>query len=322
MQPMRKKKPAKAKAKGRPQNSTPVVRAQRIAKKPAMAQMPRCPSFNGQSAMRFPVHYRSTITVVPGTSIISAFAPFNNTLGATYFQSVAPPNAGAIVTSVQFCTDPYLTSLLTPITTSGANNALSVRATRFCVEFLVTDALATVNQSILINKWRQPGMPHLNGLAPEFNTVWEALQEDVNTMEIPMAAALHTRCVNTAMQERSALDFTPVATTTAAWISVYGGTSSTTDVGNYRAPWYPIVMSVANTGSTAITLRVIVKAEFEIIAPPNNWVSRLHQPLPTGGPGAEEAWWKHQRGLHDSNIKSLHSGPMNRTSAGYVGVSA
>lgn len=277
--------------------------------------IPVCPNFNGVSAFRYPVCHRAAeFSCLAGQSVLGIFAPHNDCLGLIEVQTAFPPNAATAIAAGAI-TDSYLTSLLTPVTTSGASNALSARWTRFCVEFMVSDALASVSSTLAMMRWTQPGVPTLTGNPPEFFSVYKSLYSSDELVEAPCAQFTHTQCLHTGMQERSALDFTPITLGAGAWSNVYGNTAGTTQIGNYNAPWSPIVAFIGS--ATAVTIRVIIRGEIEVIAPPNNFLSRLHKPLPLSGVGGEEKWWLAQRALKASPLRPT-DGP-NRQVKGYLG---
>jgi len=294
----------------------PVPQQQR--KKKVTNGIPVCPCYNAVSAFRFPVCFRSNaFSIAGGGSALGLFAPFNDCLGVIYNQAVQPPNASTAVTQTTLI-DPFLTTMLQPTGTSGAQDNLSVRFTSYCVEFMVTDALSSVNSTLTLVRWVQSGVPLASsGAAPEFYSMYNSMNEHRGLVEVPCAQLTRTHCLHTCMQERSALEFTPVPTGSSAWTTGYGNTSGTSTTGSYNAPWVPIVGLLSSPNN--VTVRMVIKATVEVVAPPNNFLSRLGKKLPTGGADAEGIWWRYCDRLRTSRLVMTQGLP-GRTTAGYVGI--
>jgi len=295
----------------------PPVQIARTKKHNAPRGVPPCPSYNAVMAFTFPVAHRSNQFVInAGTSALGVFAPFNDVLGNVFSQAVSPPNAVAVPTQVPII-DPYLTSLLTPVTTSGATNALAARWTSFCVEFMVSDALASINSTMSLVRWTQNGVPLVSTVgASEFFSIYNSINDHPKLIEVPCAQLTHTHCLHTSMLERSALDFTPIATGLGPWSTVYGNTASSTTVGSFNTPWAPIVGLLSS--SSNVTVRIVIRGTIQVVAPPNNYLSRLCKKLPVGGPSSESDWWRHCDTMRDSKI-SVSTGLPSRSTIGFTG---
>lgn len=325
--PTQKTKPARKGA--RPQRSKRSSKARKPAAQPKKKMSQKtpalkmvCPSFSATPYFTYPVSFKtSAITMPANYSVIVVLAPFNDQLGAAYFQAVSPPNATTAV-SPTIITDPYVTSVLSRVSTTGATNAPSVRWTSFCAELLVSDSLANVNNTIQIVRWDQSGVPLVaSGAAPEFFSMYSSVQEHPRLLEQPSAVFTHARCVRTYMQDRSALEFTPVNTGSSAWSSVYGDTGTTTDIGSFPAPWAPLVITMS--GTSTISLRLVIKGTMEIQPALNSFLTRLAKPRQACPVGAEEAWFRGQRAIYDEGIRATVGTATQlpgRSSAAFVGL--
>lgn len=312
---MKKKRPSRPKRRvtSQPSNAKP----QKQKKKSSLVAM--CPCYSAISAFKYPIAYKVTVAVPASSTVIGVLAPFNDCLGTYYKQLVSPPDTTTAVAQTTII-DPYLTSLLNPPSTSGATNALAARFSSFCVEFMVTDALAGVNNTVSFLRWQQSGVPLTSsGGAVEFNGTWFALGENPGVIEVPCAQLTRTHCIHSGMTERSALEFTPVSTGSTAWANVYANTAGTISVGSYNPPYKPIVFAVSNaTGSNTVTLRLLIRGVIEVSPPPASFLSRIAKPLPTGGPDAEAKWWRYQAALNTSPIK-LSTGLPSRRASAFIG---
>jgi len=296
-------------------------RVKKNMKKVLMSTSPVfCPSYANIEAFEYPFLYRTDVACAPGNSIIAVFAPVNDFFGYVYTQAASPPNATTVPTSVGL-SDTFLSSLLNPVSTSGATNAVAARFTEFCIEILTKDALSSVNNTVQLVRWTQGGVPLVSsGAAPEFSSTYNSIGEHPKLIEEPSAYFTGTKCLHTGMLDRSALEFTPVTLGGTYWNGVYGFTAGTSSIGQMM-PWSPILMTMttASTG-TASNFKVIIKGKIQINAPPNNYLSRIQKPIPTGGVGAENRWWENQSLLKRSGLLST-SGP-GRATSGYVGLKA
>lgn len=282
-----------------------------------------CPSYNAIDAFNFPVNFRLTKAVASGTTNIGVFAPYNDVLGYIYSQNVSPPDAVTPVSSNTY-TDPFITDILTPQTTSGAANATMARWTEFCIEVMVTDALGTINNTIQFVRWQQAGCPVVGtGAAPEFATVWTAIGEHPRLHEQPSAYFAGSKCFHTGMQDRTALEFTPITNGIATYNAVYGTTSGTATIGT-GMPWSPIVFAITSPAGSSCTLRIVVKGNIQVSVAPNKFLSRLQKPLSHGDPGAESRWWAKQTALKTMPLVMPGGRPTGkgRGVSGYVGMSA
>jgi len=270
--------------------------------------------------------------------MIALFAPFNDVLGAFVTQSNATgiPDTTTSPTFT-YVTDPYVTSALTPVP-SGAANLPSVRWTNFCVSVYDLDAIATVSQSMQAVKWVQAAIPLAaspltGGPASSYGGMYNSISEmdtnsGVRTREVPIAALLEGVCFRSAMIDRSGLEFTPVATGSAAWTAAYGGQSSGTNasIGSFL-PWAPLVfnvnlpppttpvgVSISGTGLVqTINLRFVVEGEIEISPPANNFMYRMGRTQGLGGPAAEHSWFAAQRVLLEQGFVGGDAPSMGRT---------
>lgn len=278
-----------------------------------------CPSYNAISAFKYPIAYKTTISVPATSTVIGVLAPYNDCLGIYYKQNVSPPDATTAVAQTTII-DPYLTSLFTPPSSSGATNALAARFVSFCAEFMVTDALAGINNTVSFLRWQQSGIPVTSSGAPaDFQGMWLALGENPGLIEVPSAQLARTHCIHSGMVDRSALEFTPITIGSTAWANVYANTAGSTSTGSYNAPYKPVVFAVSNaTGSNTVTLRVLIRGEAEVSPPPASFLTRISKPLPTGGADAEAKWWRYQSALNSSPIK-MSSGLPSRRISGYIG---
>lgn len=309
-------------AKAKPQPRKNLVKRQ-IAKMKRISKARRilCPSYNAIDAFNFPVTFRVTKGVAASSTVIGVFAPYNDILGYIYQQGMSPPDALAPVSSVTV-SDPFIFDLLTPTSTSGAANASMARWTEFCIEIMVTDALGTVNNTIQLVRWQQGGVGLIgSGNAPEFYSTWNAIGEHPRLIEEPSAYFVGTKCFHTGMQDRSALEFTPLVNGTPSYNAVYGSTLGTSNIGA-NLPWSPIMFALTSPAGSSCTIRVIVKGNIQVSVAPNKFLSRLQKPLPSGSADAENKWWKEQHMLKTMPLVSpqeRQSGK-GRSVQGFVGM--
>jgi len=285
-----------------------------------------CPSFNSVNALRFPISFRNyKIKVEPGHSAIAVLAPFNDCLGIVYKQGASPPsanNASHPITQ-DAIVDPYLTSLLTPLDTSGAINAAAVRFTRFCVEIMSVEAVGQISGTVQILRWNQSGVPITSsGAAVEFASVYDSVCTDDNMHEVTSAQLLTNHCIKSGMADRSALEFTPVILGAPQWASAYAHTGGSTELGTFNMPFRPIIIAVTSPYGQAfngpVTLRLIVKAEVEVVPPERSFLSRMAKPLPVGGVGSEERWWQAQNAINKSPLVVARDS-QSRSAKAFVG---
>jgi hypothetical protein len=312
--------PKKGKARPVAPKKKPTARA---ARSRAIA-VPRagklqCPLFSPVPVLSFPVKYRYQTTITAGRTKILVLAPWSDVLGRVYEQAASPPDGVTAVTTSDII-DPYLTSLFTNVSTSGAGNYLAGRWTNFCVEMLCKSAVGDVSQSALMLKWTQSGVPVASsGSIAEFQSTWTSMGEHVGLKEYPLAQLMATKCIATGMFDRTALEMTPMRTGAADWASTYGNTSYTTSVGSV-IPWTPIVIAItAPAGAVSPVMQFNIEGRVEVNPSLNNFLCRIAKTPPAPAPGQEERWMAHQRDLINSDI-TYKPGRQNRDPAGVLGL--
>lgn len=322
--------PAKAKPSSKAAQPKRAPRSKKASKprnpgqrspKLAVAKIPRsvrCPSLNGLPFFSYPVVYKSSaFSIAANSSAIAVIAPFNDCLGAVFSQAATPPDTTTAVAQT-YIIDPYLTSLLTPPSITGSTNSLCVRWTSFCVEVLVSDALASVNNTVQLVRWVQNGVPVCAAGTPaSFQNTYSSLQEHNRLVEQPAAAFTSAKCFRSGMLDRSALEFTAVATSHTPWFSVYGNTGASTTIGSFNPPWSPLVLSI--TGASALNLKLVIRGNVEVIPPMASFLARLAKPRPDSPPGAEEAWWRMQRRILAEHLTPVGD-TRNRRAGPYIGM--
>jgi hypothetical protein len=321
-----------------------------------MLKQPTLPVYSPMPLVRFPIHFRADLSlnssilfgsppVATAESAIMVLAPFNDYLGTVWKQANATGIPDAVTVPTNFgLTDPYITSLLTPVTTSTSTNASMVRWSKFCVQVINLDPLSTVQSSVQALCWLQQGFPlGAANSAPNYYSMYTTLAEastgnGMKTHEISSAKLTGGKCFTTGMIERSAVELTPASLGSGAWNNIYGNSSgSGAIVGNGGSPWAPIVMAftipppstppgvvVAGTGaSSSLRFRIIVEAVMEMAPAPNNFLYRMAQTPAVTPASAETAWFSHQRTLLKEGWIDLgdHFQPgMRRSVGGYIGV--
>lgn len=270
--------------------------------------------------------YRTTVaSSTSARTVIFVAAPCNDVLGATYVQGVSPPNAAAAITTTPLV-DPYITSLLTPITTSGSggstSNSWGVRWAEFCMEVVCPTALASVGGcNTRMCRWPQTGIPLVNSqAAPEFFSTYSSMLEFPETVYTAPANFVAAKCYHSAMRDRSALEFSQIGTGTPTWDSVYGASTAMTSIFGIGAgmPWFPLVFSA--TGNSLPEFEVVIKGVIEVLPPANSFLYRVGRVLPSPAPDAEAKWMARQRALATSPLTTPATQGVNRSAAGYLGV--
>lgn len=312
-------------------------------------RMVMCPTIASLPTFRFPVHFRQQTQLVSnvnygtgatsGQSAIFVFAPWADVIGVQFKQSNSSgvPDGTTAITST-FFTDPFITSLLTPLTTSSSANVPAVRWTDFCVKVTAKDSVMSTAETCMFLKWTQSGVPVVGTITPvDYQSTYLSMTEAINNSgwkvhEIANAHLLGTRCFRAAMIDRTGLELTPVSTGSSAWQSVYGDTSSTSVVGAYSMPWTPLVIqcgakpglvpSGTGTGGSvaSVTYAIEVIGTIEVAAAANNFVSRLATKQPRGGPNGEYNWFCEQDRVLARGLEAVPSNGMTRSARGPLGI--
>jgi hypothetical protein len=255
---------------------------------------------------------------------IYVLAPWADTLGRRWNQAVYPPDAATVPTTTTI-TDPYITDLLTNVTTSGATNSNAARWTSFCVEVTARGELQTMGQTLALLRWRQSGVPLVSsGAAPEFFSTWNSCIEHPEYEEYAAAHFVGTNCVTTGMLDRDALTFTKLQNGGTDWTAIYGDTTPEIDLGAYM-PWAPILLIVNNSSSTnAFPVNLTFRGVIQVVPANNRFLARMAKPLPVGNADAESKWWKAQHALlrlRPHPVPGVIPG-ISRTADPYLGIPA
>jgi len=317
--------------------------------KMSLPMQPTLPVFSPLPVVRFPIRFRQDLTLTssitfPSTilaqSAIVVIAPYNDYLGAIYTQSnsTGVPDPGTAIVGAGI-TDPYVTSLLSPVSTLGSTNSPAVRWSKFCVQVIDLDPLSTVQSSMQALCWLQQGVPHIaSPTAVNYYSTYTTLAEattgnGLKTHEISSAKLVGGKCFSTGMMDRSAIELTPVLTGSTAWNALYGNTSGSGAQIGANGYWAPIVLAVtlpppttpigavAGMGLTnTLRYRLIIEAVIEVAPAPNSFLYRMARSPARTGVGSEVAWFNHQDKLLKQGWVDVRSGGLDRSSKGYLGV--
>lgn len=265
-----------------------------------------------------PYLYSETFTLAPGgggatseTAVI-VVAPLNDMCGSIYRQPASPPNTTTALSGGIHFYDTYVSDILTPTTTSGASNVQALRYTSMCVELVVTQALASVQNCFRVLRWTGGGVPVVSNQAAEFFSTYSVVTNS-DPYVLGAGELVSSHCIPLSMRDRQALEFCKPAIGWSSWVSEY---SPGTDITGSLARWDPLIITA--TTSSPLTFTLTVRGSLDLQPFPNKGFWRMGKvPLPPAN-GQEEAWWAQQRRLGTMPPYALRRTD-SRSVAGYVG---
>lgn len=174
------------------------------------------PSFGAVNAVTYPVSYRTRVDLSANSTGIWVFGPYNDVLAGGGIQGTYPVDNSTAVTngfgSSFYLTDPFLTSVLTPsTTTTTANEPPSIRCVQFCVEMSTTTPISLVNGDLTIGTFNQASVPVVWGNFPtNFKQLSDQMDEDPYYRVLPAGELVNGVCHHSFMRDRQGLEFTPI----------------------------------------------------------------------------------------------------------------
>ena len=285
------------------------------------------PSYGAVNAVTYPVSYRARVDLSAGSTGIWVFGPYNDVLAGGGIQAAYPSDAVTAVTNgfggSFYLTDPFLTSVLTPSsTTTTANEPPSLRCVQFCVEMSTTTPISLVNGDFTVGTFNQASVPVVWGNFPSnFKQLADQMDEDPYYKVLPAGELVNGVCHHAFMRDRQGLEFIPIQSGTSAWnnfwVSTQAPASSVTYAGgNYT--WSPIIVRLgvpSGTYSTAVTF--MVRAVYQITPPVASAWSRVAIPLPIMN--NEKSWWSLQQRIQNLG-PVVKTNELSRNASGILGL--
>lgn len=299
-----------------------------------MVKPMQCPSYAATPMFEYPFSYRVNFNMGAGTSYIFVVAPINDVLAHGTYQNVCPPSAGAAVapwngsTLDATITDPYLTNLLSGVSTSASTSRPSTRPTSMCVELSAIGPLQALAGEIIFAPWEQgslaaPGFASggtWTSVPVSFNQIYSNIIELPKYKLQPAAEFSSTKCIHLYMRDRTAMEPTFTPTGIDPWIATYMAgypNNSTSSIG-VGVPWTPMVVYIGNTSSTQQSYSMTIRGTMDVNPALGSAYFRLAKIPPVPTPNAEERWWQHCRALAAYGLRD--AAVVQRSTAGITGI--
>lgn len=302
-----------------------------------MLSVPTAPDFSSSRKFGITSKLAVDLNINPNTAHVLFLAPWGEACGYHgVSSSLIPTNSDNILYPAAL-TDTYVESFLAPYSQTVGSGDTRItsppwRCTKFCVEMLCTSPISLVGGWVSFTRWMNGKLPYTNtspagpGLAEVYRYI---TRSDAGTYVVPVADLLHTRCFETAMCDRQALEFTAVApegSSTAAsnWDRQYlvGDDSPTiaSELGSGLPPWRPMVVWIANTTHANLLLRFVIRSSHEKQPNFSSWeslIGKVPRPL---RPSDEVSWWNRQRAILVRPLTTVNTAQSTAMSRSYAGV--
>jgi len=170
---------------------------------------------------------------------------------------------------------------------------------------------------VRILRWTQNGLPVVAvGTQDAFFSTYSAIMEHPEAINTNAATLVGKHCIETCMNDRSALEFTETNIGVGPWQSIYNKINS--GIAGDSMPWRPIVFLIeaSNTFDTC-SFEFVVKGTVEVCPPVASFLSRMTISRSIIN-NDEENWWRLQKRISTTPLVAVRD-TNSRTVAGFVG---